>query len=623
MGLSARAQNYTQTDRFLKANSNWVFGDSAGINFNVNPPVGTLHHSTGLSGSAAVSHPETGTLLFYSNGAKCWKADGTLMLHGDSLLGNIIGHTTQGVCIVPFINDTNRYYLFSLSDVGTLDALFYSVIDMRLDNGQGDIDSTQKNILLHDNSLSEAMVAIPGECNDVWLLLHGYKDADFIAYHITSEGIDTTPVITTLGSPVVGGGQGTTYSRLAVSPDRRKIALNGRNLMDHVTFVAAFDPLTASVTNLIEIMGITPYRVPPFRFAAEPGYGLCFSTDNSKLYVSTSVSGNPLMTDPKHRLYQFDVSTFDSAAIVGSRYSVYETNAPEFSSGVDLRTYRDSIYICIRKSFPTQDRIDRINQPNISGAGCDYQTGVVSLAPGSHNQFTFGSDVVYPMSDTIAQHAPSADTAICTGGSVILTAPAGFGEYVWSDGSMDSTLLVSQADTYWVTYRDSCYNLYVDTYLVEELPFIPPVIQEERSVLSTDEAYETYQWLLNGNLIQGASDSIYTATENGEYQVVVTNEHGCSDTSAVYEVNNVNIAAVDDFGRFVRIYPNPAADIAYIQSATPVNVTLMSLEGRVLFKVKQAESVSVSDLAAGVYLLKIANAQGEGQAIERLVVEPK
>src|SRR5690606_33950640 len=100
--------------KFLKANSNWIFGDSAGINFNASPPVAITSHISGYEGSAAVSHPETGALLFYSNGATCWKADGTVMVNGDSLLGSA-GRTMQGVCIVPFINDTSKYFLFSLS----------------------------------------------------------------------------------------------------------------------------------------------------------------------------------------------------------------------------------------------------------------------------------------------------------------------------------------------------------------------------------------------------------------------------------------------------------------------------------------------------------------------------
>jgi hypothetical protein len=48
----------------------------------------------------------------------------------------------------------------------------------------------------------------------------------------------------------------------------------------------------------------------------------------------------------------------------------------------------------------------------------------------------------------------------------------------------------------------------------------------------------TYHWRKNGIIITGASDSLYYATQNGDYDVVVTNANGCSSISSVANVQN-------------------------------------------------------------------------------------
>lgn len=145
-----------------------------------------------------------------------------------------------------------------------------------------------------------------------------------------------------------------------------------------------------------------------------------------------------------------------------------------------------------------------------------------------------------------------------------------------------------------------------------------PEITVDEYVLGTTVSYDSYQWLLNGVPVVGATDSVYTVLENGDYQVVVA-DGPCMDTSAVYTVNNVGISDRDDFEQKVRIYPNPAQDMVYILSPVPVNITLMSVEGRLIREVEEAKSISISDLAVGVYLLKVKDVHGKGIKIERLI----
>ena len=76
-----------------------------------------------------MSDPNTGQLLFYTDGRKVWNANNQVMPNGSNLLGGFYNSCTQGALIVPFPEDNQRYYLFTLEE---LEALSFSPV---VDNG--------------------------------------------------------------------------------------------------------------------------------------------------------------------------------------------------------------------------------------------------------------------------------------------------------------------------------------------------------------------------------------------------------------------------------------------------------------------------------------------------------
>src|SRR5690606_32929791 len=74
---------------------------------------------------------------------------------------------------------------------------------------------------------------------------------------------------------------------------------------------------------------------------------------------------------------------------------------------------------------------------------------------------------------------------------------------------------------------------------VNVFPPDPPVITIDGFELGTVGTYSSYQWLLNGQPLPGGTTATIMAAENGDYSVIVVNDHGCIDTSAVYTVTNV------------------------------------------------------------------------------------
>ncbi len=145
-------------------------------------------------------------------------------------------------------------------------------------------------------------------------------------------------------------------------------------------------------------------------------------------------------------------------------------------------------------------------------------------------------------------------------------------------------------------------------------------ISVEGYVLSTTETYTSYQWMLNGNIIEGATGDTYTVPENGNYQVIVTSDKGCTDTSDIYVVNNVSIDKVQHGAAVVSIYPNPASTSIYVRTAeAAVQILLSDVTGKVLVTEHKQRTLSLGQYAPGVYFVTVKSLSGSILKIEKIV----
>jgi len=359
------------------------------------------------------------------------------------------------------------------------------------------------------------------------------------------------------------------------------------------TLLCEFDAGTGIVSNsmLIDTLG---------------GYSVCFSPDNSKLYLTSGVNLNQPIG-----LYQFDISTMDSTAIVKSKTTI---QAP-LSSAVysDLKLYNDTIYL----DRPDQIAIDRINNPNRPGAACGYEANAITFPSGIIG-LSLPSDVVFPFSDTL--HYRVMDSMDCFGEDGIILRPEASSynyHYEWNNGSTDSILEATHAGTYWVRYNDGC-RYRVDTFVLSGYG-LNPVINVDEFNLSTTLPYNTYQWMLNDTIIPGATKRNYTVTQNGNYRVIVSNNR-CTDTSDVYKVTNVSmIGNIQQVAEQINIYPNPANNFVYINAPIKINLSLCSIEGKILKQVKKSNRISLQDLAEGIYFLQIYDVKGKLIKMEKII----
>ncbi|GAA4463186.1 hypothetical protein GCM10023093_11090 [Nemorincola caseinilytica] len=396
---------YGNAQYYIPENQVWAFGDSVLVNFTSGAPIVSISSVRAFEGAASIANSH-GELLFYTEGETVHNRLGNVMPSGTSVIPTDFDSysTTQGAVIVPFLNDTNKYYLFSISyspwgGIYNVCQLSYSVIDMSLDGGLGDVVPGTANTFLMD-SVSEKMIAIAGNNCNIWLLAHRSDSSLFYVYEITKHGI-SPPLVQNVGlfsaTALPFAGNGYHHGAMKCSHDRRSLFLACYQLNSIIERGTGelydFNPSTGIISNCRQI-------------ASEALYSAEFSPDKTKLYA-TSIDTNLII--------QLDLSLSDPAAIKASR-----TRFTTFSPGPyacqphSLRLAPDGkIYVAVAGG---PYYLNSINHPNAAGTACDYTDSTLNLYPHG-TAFSLPNLVwkVQGVADTIT--GPS---NVCIGDSIML-----------------------------------------------------------------------------------------------------------------------------------------------------------------------------------------------------------
>lgn len=512
----------------LKENNVWLFGHQAGLDFNSGAPVpisSAMCTAGGDGVDACASVCDTGGhLLFYSSGDTIYNKNNQVMDGGYNLLpvpypspcpaangGNIPGDTTyqtttaingsvESALIVPVLNNPNQYYAFSLQGICYADPiaahLYYSIIDMSLNNGLGGVISTQKGILL-DSILANDMIAIPGDNCDIWVLVHGKDNDTFKAYEITKAGLNTTPVLSATGD--LAGGSEYSYGSMKVSPNRRRIAISSLGFFLTGAIgeeLCNFDPATGIVSNGISL-------------TSDAGITQCFSPDNTKLYVQSINATN--FSNISAKISQYDVSLPTATAIDSSRVDLDSSSA---LSMADMQLGPDGkIYMRTPLSYGNDTNVlATIDSPNNSNTACHLVPFSITLDTCSwpavgypscgYMQLGIHNLYVKPLRDTVYS---TTDTTLSPTGDLALKVPSGYFGYLWSDGTTDSTNTITDTGTYWVNYSDYC-TYRTDTFVVQHTTGISKINGANTAMLTVypSPAQATATIIISGiNKIKG------------------------------------------------------------------------------------------------------------------------
>ncbi len=221
----------------------------------------------------------------------------------------------------------------------------------------------------------------------------------------------------------------------------------------------------------------------------------------------------------------------------------------------------------------------------------------------------------------------------CIGGSIGLTANPGSAtgtiSYKWLKDGVDipgavfstHTASVTGVYTASVTVFGGSGSCTVTTppvtVTVNNLP--TPTISFTGTSLVTAGSYASYQWFINSSAIIGATNSSYMPFANGIYRVRTGDAIGCSGYSNAVQISRVGVAGINKVD--VKIYPNPATDVVYIGAGAPVRAVVTSIEGKVMLDKNMVQQINVSNLSAGMYIIKLYDEEGEMIMVQKLIKE--
>lgn len=224
---------------------------------------------------------------------------------------------------------------------------------------------------------------------------------------------------------------------------------------------------------------------------------------------------------------------------------------------------------------------------------------------------------------------PTGNVAFCQGQNAQLSAPNGFSSYLWSNSAISQNITVSTGGNYTVRVTNS--QGYISPWSVPKVVTVhpnpaTPTISINGNIL-TSSSTTGNQWYFNGNIISGATQQNYTAQQNGNYYVVVTNANNCSAQSNSISITSVGISDLEKVG-VLSIYPNPTTTLLNIQfsdNQQDVQLEIYDISGRVHIEKRvltisqnSIETLNLENLASGVYTLRVLT--NENLATFRIIV---
>ena len=257
--------------------SNWYFGNGAGLIFDVS--TGTVTSTDAASNTISTNEgcssisDFNGNLLFYTDGRNVWDKNHNIMPNADYDAGTgLMGDpsSTSSGLIVPKPGNPNQYYIFTVdephhqnafafpnqgpaeadgsstneydsgggvpdADDGFNNGFAYSLVDLTLNNGNGNVVSAEKNIQLvtYDPNeqnqasykCSEKITAVEHSDKQSYWVLTQFID-NFYAFRVDATGVNTTPVVTNI-IPLINfeGYRRNAIGYMKASPDGSRIAV--------------------------------------------------------------------------------------------------------------------------------------------------------------------------------------------------------------------------------------------------------------------------------------------------------------------------------------------------------------------------------------------------------------
>lgn len=579
---------------FLRAGAqhanHWLFGNHASLNFNTTPPTPVSGGQTNNVDNSSAISDANGNLLFYTDGMSVWNSSNSTMPNGTGL----VGHMSAGQCavIVPIPCHASQYVIFHNTEFSNPGYLNYTVVDMSLNNGSGDVVATQKNVSLGSGWTEKICAYYNASANSYWVLVHKWNSNQFVAFNVSASGIATQSVVSSVGSVHNCGSYGSAHDamgQLTISPDGTKV-LNALTCQDKYELFD-FNAATGTLSNPISIPG-----------SGGSAWGTAFSPDSKKIYVNTIFGDH---------IYQYDISSNNQTSILGSAYVVLATTSSGYNYGYMELGPDGKLYI----GKPNTSFLAVVNTPNNAGAACSFSPSGLSLGSQSSNWGL--SRIAYnipPGSNATLSVTVAPSGSVCAGNTVTLSV-ASSGSYSWNPGGTGSVIVVAPANTttYNVTGSLVC-NTASASAVVNVWP-LPNVSVSGKGMICKGETENitasgasSYSWSTGQSSASISVSPGLTTT----YSVTGTSADGCVN-QVLYTVSVSLCDGIQDHSvqASVVIYPNPAHDELWLElpSGNACQIAIVNAYGSLIrsFSNSPGEHLKL-DLSAfetGIYFVQV------------------
>lgn len=532
----------------------WYFGNGAGIDFKevdgLPPPPRSIteaHAMDAPEGTATISD-QNGDVLFYSDGRTVWNRENGVMPNGTAIGGD--STSAQSVVILPFADDDTQYYVFTTQEVYGENTylLKYSVIDMKEDDGRGDV--VVKDITLFARS-TERLIGVEG----AWVVAHEYGNNSFRAYPITADGIGA-PVISSEGSVHSLNDEFSGQASMKFSADASLIAVALIEGNDDYVELFEFDGMTGEITEF-------DYRIdlneggPALN---DQVYDVHFSPGAQKIFASLN---NRNQASPGGRILEYRIDTLSTeASRLASRTDITQGSGLAHNIGAMQTGADGQIYVAVETPGNPGNSafLSSITATEDTLQASGFNPQQIILAVG--NSRLGLPNFVLTNRDELSGPAMSAPDTTCVEERIELTGTgtSDIDEFLWQiveEATNNTVFSAPGMDTAYVFPRgqqgrfnislnvsnrcgfDTTLVQTIDVFDIPEPPSIPSAVSlcegdsEPLNANATNTPGLTFEWRdSQGNLV--SNSALFTVTDPEVYTVTISNAGGCTSSGSVF-----------------------------------------------------------------------------------------
>lgn len=534
-------------------NDNWYFGNKAAVNFSGTTPVSLANSNMYTIEACGSVSDSAGNLLFYTDGMSIWNKNHQVMPNGSNLKGHF---SSQQVAILKHPGNANQYFVFNGGYNGYNDGsniISYSIVDINLQGGLGDVIANQKNIAVIDNAgnnfVSEAITVVPTSENKFWVLMP--KNQTLYSYLVDSQGFhNNTPVTSNLNFPA---NLGTNQRHFGIKASQR---LCDKKFSNYICISLWHDNYQPAHQNKVYSFNNTTGQITS-DYSLEVNSGGAYLPEFNK-YGSVLFLGYDV-------LYAVDLESSTPSNVIYSQ--IYDFGGTACSA--IQRNKNNDIYISKQSSY----YLGRIINPDIYSPS-NMSVNMQDLLLGNN---MFGQRTNHGLPQLI-ETTRNGNTQYCL--SELECQP-------------DLTLFTPETNTNY-THRAITITT-KDKYLVQAGNG-KITLRGGKSVTMLPDTY-----------IKGGSDFL---AHIQDCNIKVKTDQ--NKNSGVRLVLNLDDKRNNQARKEINIYPNPVTDFLNIQSDTKVDlVTVYDISGKKVNVSLINNKVDVRSIPSGAYIINIETKDGK------------